>query len=165
MRLTGFAFESDTLHGWPAIIRRFDNADPRTRAPRAGAMSRIGRLKIKAQLYCGDELAMGPGKADLLEAIAREGSISAAGRAMGMSYRRSWLLVDSMNRCFVERLVETVAGGGAGRGASLTPTGAAVLAAYRALEAALAEAAGSGAMAELDALLRAVPLPPVRDDA
>ncbi|WP_426263060.1 winged helix-turn-helix domain-containing protein [Sphingomonas sp. PWP1-2] len=127
-------------------------------------MSRIGRLKIKAQLYCGDELAMGPGKADLLDAIAREGSISGAGRAMGMSYRRSWLLVDSMNRCFVEKLVETVAGGGARRGASLTPTGVAVLAAYRTLEAALAESAGSGAMAELDALLRAVPLPPVRDD-
>ena len=84
---------------------------------------RVGKLKIKAQLYCGDELAMGPGKADLLEAIDREGSISAAGRAMGMSYRRSWLLVDSMNRCWQEKLVETVAGGGHGRGASLTSTG------------------------------------------
>ena len=120
---------------------------------------RIGKLKIKAQLYCGDELAMGPGKADLLEAIDREGSISGAGRAMGMSYRRSWLLVDSMNRCWQEKLVETVAGGGHGRGASLTPTGHAVLAAYRTLEAGLADAASGAVLTELDAMLRAVPLP------
>ena len=55
------------------------------------------RLRLKLQVYCGDEIAMGPGKADLLEAIDREGSISAAGRALGMSYRRAWLLVDAMN--------------------------------------------------------------------
>ena len=125
---------------------------------------RLGHLKIKAQLYCGDELAMGPGKADLLEAIAREGSISGAGRAMGMSYRRSWLLVDSMNRCWRERLVETVAGGGQGRGASLTAMGRSVLAAYRALEAGLAQTADGALLAELDALLREKPLPPMRDE-
>lgn len=125
---------------------------------------RVGPLKIKAQLYCGDELAMGPGKADLLEAIAREGSISGAGRAMGMSYRRSWLLVDSMNRCWREKLVETVAGGGQGRGASLTDMGREVLAAYRALEAGLAEASQPGLLAVLEAVLRDQPLPPVRED-
>ena len=53
----------------------------------------MARLKLKLQLYCGDEIAMGPGKAALLEAIARTGSISAAGRDLGMSYRRAWLLV------------------------------------------------------------------------
>ena len=121
---------------------------------------RVGHLKIKAQLYCGDELAMGPGKADLLEAIAREGSISGAGRAMGMSYRRSWLLVDGMNRCWQEKLVETVAGGGHGRGATLTATGRAVLSAYRALEAGLAKTASGAVLAELDAMLRPTPLPP-----
>ena len=121
---------------------------------------RVGHLKIKAQLYCGDELAMGPGKADLLDAIAREGSISGAGRAMGMSYRRSWLLVDSMNRCWQEKLVETVAGGGHGRGASLTATGQKVLAVYRTLEAGLAATASDTVLAELDAMLRAEPLPP-----
>ena len=124
---------------------------------------RLGRLKIKAQFYCGDELAMGPGKADLLEAIAREGSISAAGRAMGMSYRRSWLLVDSMNRCWQEKLVETVAGGGHARGASLTPMGAKVLSVYRTLEAGLAATASETVLAELDAMLRPAPLPPVRE--
>jgi molybdate transport system regulatory protein len=100
----------------------------------------IGPLKIKLQLVCGDEFAMGPGKADLLETIAREGSISAAGRAMGMSYRRTWLLVDTMNRCWSEPLVETTAGGGRHRGARLTECGKAVLSDYRALEASIAKA-------------------------
>jgi molybdate transport system regulatory protein len=68
-------------------------------------MSEGAILKLKIQLYCGDEIAMGPGKADLLEAIAREGSISGAGRAMDMSYRRAWLLVDAMNRCWKAPLV------------------------------------------------------------
>ena len=67
-------------------------------------------LKIKLQLMCGDEIAMGPGKADLLDAIARHGSISAAARALGMSYRRAWLLVDTMNRCWDSPLVETAPG-------------------------------------------------------
>ena len=58
----------------------------------------MARLKLKLQLYCGDEIAMGPGKAALLQAIGRTGSISAAGRELGMSYRRAWLLVDTMNR-------------------------------------------------------------------
>lgn len=120
----------------------------------------IGPLKIKAQLYCGDEIAMGPGKADLLEAIEREGSISRAGQAMGMSYRRTWLLVDAMNRCWSDRLVETVAGGASNRGARLTSCGREVLRLYRAIEGDL-EAAGSGApLGRLSALLRADPLTP-----
>lgn len=91
-------------------------------------------LKIKLQIYCGDEIAMGPGKADLLEAIAREGSISAAGRALGMSYRRAWLLVDAMNRCWREPLVETAPGGAARGGARVTAYGVEVLRCYRALQ-------------------------------
>ena len=95
----------------------------------------MARLKLKLQLYCGDEIAMGPGKADLLEAIAAHGSISAAGRALGMSYRRAWLLGDTMNRCFEEPLVETHPGGGKAAGARLTAAGERALAAYRALSA------------------------------
>jgi molybdate transport system regulatory protein len=95
---------------------------------------RTGPLKLRAQILVGDEIAMGPGKADLLEAIAREGSISAAGRVLGMSYRRTWELVDTMNRCWNERLVETVPGGGRGRGARLTECGRTVLDQYRRLE-------------------------------
>ena len=115
------------------------------------------RLKLKAQLFCGVEPALGPGKAMLLEAIAAEGSISAAGRAMGMSYRRAWLLVDGMNRCFVDRLVETTAGGGRDRGARLTEAGRVALAAYRALEADLLAAAEGEPVSTLRGMLRACP--------
>jgi len=94
----------------------------------------MSALKLKIQLYCGDEIAMGPGKADLLEAIRREGSISGAGRAMDMSYRRAWLLVDTMNRCWREPLVETSPGSARGGGARVTPFGEAVLAHYRKLQ-------------------------------
>jgi molybdate transport system regulatory protein len=95
---------------------------------------KLGSLWLKLQIACGDAVAMGPGKADLLEAIAAEGSISRAAAAMGMSYRRAWLLVDEMNRCFDPPLVETLRGGGTERGARVTETGEAVLAAYRELE-------------------------------
>ena len=106
-------------------------------------MAMVGPLKLKAQLLSGEELAMGPGKADLLEAIRAEGSISAAGRRLGMSYRRTGLLVDTMNRCWTQPLVEATPGGGEGRGARVTAAGLEVLAAYRALEAELAKAAAA----------------------
>src|SRR5665213_857482 len=93
----------------------------RKAAARNNPMPMVGPLKLKAQLLCGDELAMGPGKADLLEAIRTEGSISAAGRKLGMSYRRTWLLVDTMNRCWAQPLVDATPGGGESRGTRLTP--------------------------------------------
>jgi molybdate transport system regulatory protein len=95
------------------------------------------RLKLKIQLYCGDEIAIGPGKADLLDAIVDEGSISAAARKMDMSYRRAWLLVDAMNRCWREPLVETSPGSAKGGGAKVTASGKTVLAHYRSLQARL----------------------------
>lgn len=110
-----------------------------------------GLLKLKAQLLVAGEIALGPGKADLLEAIAAHGSISAAGRAMGLSYRRAWLMVETMNRLFVKPLVETKRGGPGG--AALTDAGAAVLADYRALQAAI-DMAGAGAAARLLSELR-----------
>jgi len=100
---------------------------------------------------------MGPGKADLLDAIAREHSISAAARAMGMSYRRAWLLVDAMNRCWAEPLVETTPGAARGTGARLSPFGERVLAGYRAAQ----QGAGKGAAPAgepLEALIRPAPL-------
>jgi molybdate transport system regulatory protein len=124
-------------------------------------MPRVGPLQIRARLMCGDEFALGPGKASLLEAIAREGSISAAGRALGMSYRRTWLLVDEMNRCWEQRLVETTPGGGQSRGARLSAMGHRVLSDYRALEARLAETA-EAALASLRQGLRETPLPPAK---
>lgn len=120
---------------------------------------RIGALKLKLQLVCGDIYAMGPGKADLLEAIDREGSIAAAGRALDMSYRRSWLLVDEMNRCFREKVVETLSGGGRERGARLTENGRKVLAAYRDLEAESARVMGSKSYRQLADSMLDVPLP------
>jgi molybdate transport system regulatory protein len=118
---------------------------------------KVGPLKLKLQLVCGDGFALGPGKADLLETIDREGSISAAGRALGMSYRRAWLLVDEMNRCFADRLVETAPGGGTRGGARLTDTGRAMLAAYRELEDEAGRIAGHPAYARLTAALRDTP--------
>ena len=117
----------------------------------------MARLKFKLQLYCGDEIAMGPGKADLLEAIAREGSISAAGRALGMSYRRAWLLVDAMNRCFKEPLVETHPGGGKSAGARLTAAGEEALAAYRALSAQVEQGVAGEHHAALERAIRTEP--------
>lgn len=89
--------------------------------------------RLMLRLYFGEAM-LGPGKARLLEEIAREGSISAAGRAMGMSYKRAWSLVEVMNANFSAPLVESSRGGAKGGGASLTPEGEAVLAAYRRLE-------------------------------
>lgn len=120
---------------------------------------RVGALKLKLQLICGDSYAIGPGKADILAAIEREGSISGAGRALGMSYRRIWLLVDEMNRCFRDRLVETQSGGSSGRGATLTASGDIVLAAYRELEAQSAVITDSDAYRQLTELVREAPLP------
>lgn len=89
----------------------------------------------RIRLMQGDEIALGPGKADILRAIRGHGSISAAARRMGMSYRRAWLLVDTMNRCFREPLVLSAAGGSQGGGASLTPHGEEVLSHYEKMEA------------------------------
>eukprot|EP00456_Euglypha_rotunda_P026426 TRINITY_DN21300_c0_g1_i1.p4 TRINITY_DN21300_c0_g1~~TRINITY_DN21300_c0_g1_i1.p4 ORF type:complete len:124 (-),score=32.57 TRINITY_DN21300_c0_g1_i1:875-1246(-) len=94
-------------------------------------------LKIKIQIYCGEEIAMGPGKADLLDAIVSEGSISGAGRKLGMSYRRCWLLVDAMNRCWDMPLVTT-----SSEGAKLTDRGNDVLNDYRDLQARVGEIGG-----------------------
>lgn len=89
---------------------------------------------LKIHIPHGDESAIGPGKANLLEAIDKAGSISAAARDMGMSYKRAWDLVDTMNRCFKHPLVATATGGSHGGGARVTDFGHEVLRRYRALE-------------------------------
>jgi molybdate transport system regulatory protein len=78
--------------------------------------------------------AIGPGKAELVERIAETGSISAAARAMGMSYRRAWQLVEALNQDFREPLVATAVGGERGGGARVTPFGRRIVALYRAAE-------------------------------
>ena len=116
-------------------------------------------LKLKAQIILGDEIAMGPGKADLLDAIARTGSISAAGRALGMSYRRTWLLVDTMNRCWKEPLVETATGGNHGGGARLTDLGKRVVHSYRRMQQTMSDCAASTEFRELLRAVRSTPKP------
>jgi molybdate transport system regulatory protein len=102
--------------------------------------SRNHSPEVRVRVLANSSVAMGPGKADLLDAIADTGSISAAARAMGMSYRRAWLLVDTMNSCFRSPLVTTSKGGVEGGGAMLTPIGRKVLAEYRALADSVSEA-------------------------
>ena len=92
----------------------------------------------------GSEIAIGPGKADLLESIAASGSISESARRLGMSYRRAWRLVDTMNRCFREPVVVSATGGTGGGGARVTPFGRDVLARYRRLEARVERALDGG---------------------
>lgn len=111
------------------------------------------RVDIKVRLLSDGEIAMGPGKADLLEAIHETGSISGAARRMDMSYRRAWLLVGVMNRCFRAPLVQSAVGGQRGGGAHLSETGLAVLARFRAVQAA-AEAAAQEGLAGFTSLLR-----------
>lgn len=101
-----------------------------------------------------DGAMFGPGKAELLRGIRDSGSISAAGRAMGMSYKRAWSLVEEMNAAFTLPLVESARGGAGGGGARLTEAGGAVLARYEALLAATRKA-GAEDLAALAAMLRA----------
>ena len=91
-------------------------------------------LKLQIRILLEQNIAFGPGKADLLEAIARTGSISQAAKSMNMSYRRAWQLVDTMNQCFETALVETQTGGTHGGGAAVTALGQKVLQHYRQME-------------------------------
>ncbi|QXM23963.1 LysR family transcriptional regulator [Elioraea tepida] len=96
-------------------------------------------LHVRVDLVPG--VSFGPGKADLLQGIAETGSIAAAGRRLGMSYKRAWSLVETLNRMFRAPLVSATKGGLSGGGAVLTPEGEAVLARYRAIQARVAAAA------------------------
>ncbi len=91
-------------------------------------------LRPQLRISFRKSIAMGPGKADLLDAIAESGSISAAARRLGMSYRRAWLLVDTMNASFKSPLVETLTGGAQGGGALVTQLGQDVVKRYRQME-------------------------------
>lgn len=109
--------------------------------------------RLRLRLVYGEGFMMGPGKADLLDHIKATGSISAAGRAMGMSYKRAWMLVETMNAAFEQPVVESARGGAGGGGASLTETGVEVLRLFRAIEAATRQA-GADPIARLGSLLR-----------
>ena len=88
----------------------------------------------RVRVIAGEQIALGPGKVNLLEEIDRSGSISKAARELGLSYRRAWTLVDTMNKSFKLHLVEGSAGGKKGGGAQLTPLGKKMIKTYRAME-------------------------------
>ena len=107
-------------------------------------------IRFRLRITRGADIAVGPGKVDLLEAIAATGSITAAAKQLHMSYRRAWLLVDTMNRCFKGPVVAAEVGGQHGGGTALTPLGLQVVQRYRKSEALAAKAAAR----ELAALAR-----------
>ena len=88
----------------------------------------------RLRILKGREIAMGPGKADLLSHVQETGSLSKAARRMKMSYMKAWLLVQVMNRSYKKPLVEAERGGTGGGGATLTPFGHQVLDLYRTME-------------------------------
>ncbi len=108
--------------------------------------------RLHLRLYFGD-IPFGPGKAELLRQIAAQGSIAAAGRAMGMSYKRAWDLVEEMNALFAAPLVTTERGGASKGGAKVTEAGQAVLAHYTALMA-LVAGQGAGHLQAISGLLK-----------
>jgi molybdate transport system regulatory protein len=124
-------------------------------APRM-ATGTIAGMKSKVQfrmrIYRDDSIAIGPGKVALLEAVAETGSISAAARQMGMSYRRAWVLIDEMNRALAAPAVNTAAGGAHGGGTALTGVGRELITRYRAVENA-ARVAAADDLAALHRLL------------
>ncbi len=111
---------------------------------------------LRIRIVFGAHEMIGPGKADLLERIDRCGSIAAAGREMGMSYKRAWELVGTLNAMFRVPLVESTRGGPGGGGAVVTEAGREVLALYRAFVARAAEA-GDEQLAALTERLRDIP--------
>ena len=107
---------------------------------------------VRLRVVLAPGVALGPGKADLLDGIRETGSIAAAGRRMKMSYRRAWSLVEAMNAAFEAPVVETSRGGAEGGGARLSETGEAVLALYRRMQDE-AVAATAGSRADMAAML------------
>jgi molybdate transport system regulatory protein len=114
------------------------------------------RVGLHVRVVLDGGVVVGPGRADLLEGIATLGSIAAAGRAMDMSYRRAWLLVEETAQAFGAPVVEAHPGGARGGRATLTELGAAVVRLYREIEAKSTEAVAAE-LAALRALRRSAP--------
>jgi molybdate transport system regulatory protein len=117
--------------------------------------TQVATTRLTLRVDLGGDRAIGPGKIRLLEAIRDAGSITKAGAALGMSYRRAWLLVDDMNNCFREPVIAAQAGGSHGGGAALTPFGTRLIDQYRAIEAE-AHAATAARLRELEAACKGI---------
>jgi molybdate transport system regulatory protein len=114
----------------------------------------VSETRLTLRVDFGSRGSVGPGKIRLLEEIGRTGSISQAGRNLRMSYRRAWLLIDDMNKCFRHAVVSTKSGGLQGGGAVLTEFGAGLVQNYRTIETAASNAAESR-LRDLETALRA----------
>ncbi|PZP34468.1 MAG: ModE family transcriptional regulator [Roseateles depolymerans] len=125
---------------------------PRTQSPSTDAPPPQAQLRLRVNV--GDASAIGPGKVELLEAIDRHRSISAAAKALGMSYRRAWLLIDEMNRLLKQPAITAAAGGSNGGGAELTDTGRQLVQLYRDIEARAFEQCRDGLARLLDLVAR-----------
>lgn len=101
---------------------------------RVGYAARMAAPRIRLRIDLTPACAVGPGKVALLEAIAKAGSLSGAARAIGMSYRRAWVLLEELNESFAVPLTQSMVGGAGGGGVDLTPFGREVIDTYRALE-------------------------------
>ena len=110
--------------------------------------STTAAVMVRPRVYIGENIALGPGKIDLLRAIGEIRSLSAAARSLGIPYKRAWLLVDSLNQGFGQPVVQAAAGGKGGGGTTLTALGAELVSRYDALERRINEAS----IAELKAL-------------
>lgn len=108
-------------------------------APRPGSPATSPGIRFRVDFH--ERCSVGIGKISLLEAIARTGSLSQAARDLGMSYRRAWLLIDSMNTDFDTAVISATVGGSGGGGAQLTAFGRELIDAYRNLEARVASLA------------------------
>lgn len=110
------------------------------------------RMRFRIRVSRGEEIAVGPGKVELLEAIRVQGSITMAARSLGMSYRRAWLLVDEMNRLLRKPVTSSATGGAHGGGCMLTPEGEELVRLYRSIERRAAESSAD----EIRRLMRMV---------
>lgn len=108
------------------------------------------QLHFRVRITKGEAIALGPGKIELLEAIDATGSITAAARQLGMSYRRAWMLVETMNQCFKRPVVDAETGGKRGGGTRLTDVGKDVVRHYRDIE----EESTRASAASIRALMR-----------
>jgi len=131
----------------PAPTPTAEAVSPRRPGPRPAPVARF-RLRLTS----GGAIAVGPGKIDLLEAIAETRSITAAAKSIGMSYRRAWALVDQINASLKQPAVASAKGGEHGGGSRLTAVGQALVARYRRIEARADEACAD----DIAALLRLV---------
>ncbi len=112
-------------------------------SPAAAASTAKPDVRFRMRIRQADAVAIGPGKIDLLEAVREQGSISAAARSLGMSYRRAWLLIDELNGTLKSPATSSETGGTAGGGCVLTPVGEKIVKLYRDIETEAANACAS----------------------